>query len=140
MSTFGKFALGQAYCFTLPFYPFTNGIGRVLDYASLTDCMPDCTSTAYPPAQAEPVPVTANKPGVPHITRQSLIITQPKTKKSRHPITLLLTAKEALKNHLETVDINSTLVFNTSSGRPILPRNVVRHFKSVIALLGLLEI
>lgn len=64
-----------------------------------------------------------------------LKITEPKTEKSRRTVILPKTALDALKHHLKHVD--SGLIFTTSTGKPISPRNLVRHFKGAIRKAGL---
>ena len=73
-----------------------------------------------------------------NIRGEGLTITRPKTEKSRRPITIPKTALKALKGHLKFVE--GDLIFTTRSGKPISPRNIVRHFKSVIEREGLPEI
>jgi integrase len=74
------------------------------------------------------------------IRGQGLVITELKSAKSRRPITLPQSALEALKSYLELIGVESGLVFTTSTGRPISPRNILRHFKSVIKETGLPDI
>ena len=74
------------------------------------------------------------------IRGQGLVITEPKSAKSRRPITLPPSALDVLKCHLELIGDGSGLVFTTSTGRPISPRNILRHFKSVIKESGLPDI
>ncbi len=66
------------------------------------------------------------------IVGQGLTITQPKSDKAHRPITVPPSALEILSAYLDTVDARSKLIFTTSTGRPISPRNILRHFKSVI--------
>ena len=61
-----------------------------------------------------------------------LVITEPKTESSKRAVTLPPTALFVLKRHLEQLKTNQGLVFTTSSGKPISPRNLVRHFKSAL--------
>jgi integrase len=74
------------------------------------------------------------------IRGQGLVITEPKSEKARRPITLSQSVIDILKSHLELIDEGPGLVFTTSTGRPISPRNVLRHFKGVIEKSGLPEI
>jgi integrase len=67
------------------------------------------------------------------IAGQGLVITEPKTEKARRPISITPEVAEALGE-------GEGLIFKTRSGRPISPRNLLRHFKSVIAQEGLPEI
>ena len=61
-----------------------------------------------------------------------MIIGEPKTKTSRRAVTLPAVAYDALKVHLEQLQRNRGLIFTTSSGRPISPRNFIRHFKKTV--------
>lgn len=56
------------------------------------------------------------------------------------PITLPSSALGILRSHLELIDVGPGLVFTTPTGRPISPRNILRHFKSVIEQTGLPDI
>ena len=67
------------------------------------------------------------------IPGQGLVITEPKTEKSRRPISISTEVAEA-------IGAGEGLIFQTSSGRPVSPRNVLRHFKQVIAQEGLPDI
>jgi len=69
-----------------------------------------------------------------------LVITEPKTASSKRAVTLPPTALKVLKKHLEQLKNNQGLIFTTSTGRPISPRNLVRHFKSAIKKAGLPDI
>ena len=74
------------------------------------------------------------------IPGQGLVISEPKSEKARRPITLPPSALDILETYLELVGVESGLVFMTSTGRPISPRNILRHFKSVVKKTGLPEI
>ena len=74
-----------------------------------------------------------------YVLGDGLHITEPKTEASRRPVTLPETALNVLKTYLKDFK-GDKLIFTTRSGRPISPRNIVRHFKSVIAAEGLPEI
>ena len=69
-----------------------------------------------------------------------LVITEPKTKSSKRAVTLPKVAYEKLKKHLEQLDRKAGLIFTTSSGRPISPRNLIRHFKETLVATGLPDI
>jgi integrase len=69
-----------------------------------------------------------------------LFITEPKTKTSKRAVTLPKIAYEELKKHLEQLDRNQGLIFTTSTGSPISPRNFVRHFKTALVDAGLPDI
>jgi integrase len=66
-----------------------------------------------------------------------MIIGEPKTKTSRRVVTLPAVAYNALKAHLEQLQRKQGLIFTTSSGKPISPRNFIRHFKQTIQEAGL---
>jgi integrase len=74
------------------------------------------------------------------IRGQGLVITEPKSDKARRLITLPPGAIDILRAHLELVDEGPGLVFTTSTGKPNSPRNILRHFKVVIAKTCLPEI
>jgi integrase len=74
------------------------------------------------------------------IRGQGLTITEPKTEKARRPVTIPESALEVLKQHLQIIDEGPGLIFTTSTGRPISPRNILRHFKLVINEIGLPDI
>ena len=74
------------------------------------------------------------------IRGQGLVITEPKSEKARRLITLPPSALQLLKSHLELIEDASGLVFTTSTGRPISPRNILRHFKKIIEQTGLPDI
>ena len=74
------------------------------------------------------------------IRGQGLMVTEPKTGKARRPVVVPSSAMDVLKQHLTLYGIEEGLVFTTSTGRPISPRNVLRHFKGVINALGLPDI
>ena len=69
-----------------------------------------------------------------------LVITEPKTEKARRSIKIPATVFDELKRHVEAQKVKQGLIFTTSSGRPISPRNLVRHFKQTIEETGLPEI
>lgn len=69
-----------------------------------------------------------------------LVVTEPKTESSKRAVTLLETALYVLKKHLEQLKGNQGLIFTTRSGKPISPRNLVRHFKSALKEAGLPDI
>lgn len=72
--------------------------------------------------------------------RTGLAITEPKTKSSRRAVTLPKIAYDALKEHLDQLELNHGLIFTTPLGNPIYPRNFIRHFKSVLKEAGLPDI
>jgi integrase len=62
-----------------------------------------------------------------------LSIGEPKSEKSRRTIPLPIFALDVLKN----MDKGEGLIFRTSSGNPVSPRNVLRHFQNQLEKLGL---
>ena len=58
-----------------------------------------------------------------------LVVTEPKTESSKRVVTLPKFAYQVLKNHLEQINKNQGLIFTTGSGKPVSPRNLIRHFK-----------
>ena len=69
-----------------------------------------------------------------------LVIAEPKTESSKRAVTLPKVATDVLKKHLEQLDRKQGLIFTTRSGRPIAPRNMIRHFKSALVAAGLPDI
>jgi integrase len=80
--------------------------------------------------------------------KNGLYFQEPKTEKSKRPITLGNTAIEVLKMHqIRQDEIKSMLgkevyrdnglVFCTNEGNPIYPRNFVRHFETLLDKAGL---
>jgi integrase len=67
-------------------------------------------------------------------------LTEPKTKTSKRAVTLPKIAYDELKKHLEQLDRNQGLIFTTSTGTPISPRNFIRHFKRSLKEAGLPDI
>ena len=66
-----------------------------------------------------------------------LVITEPKTESSKRVVTLPQTVFGELQKHLEQLNKKQGLIFTTSSGKPISPRNFIRHFKQVLKECGL---
>ncbi len=71
---------------------------------------------------------------------EGLVLSEPKSDKARRPITLPPSAVEILDSYFDPLGICSGLIFTTSTGKPISPRNLIRHFKAVIKETGLPEI
>jgi len=69
--------------------------------------------------------------------KTGVVISEPKTQTSKRAVTLPKIAYDALKIHLDQLNRNSGLIFTTSVGTPIYPRNFIRHFKSILAKNGL---
>lgn len=64
-----------------------------------------------------------------YIVGKGMIISEPKTHKSRRSITVAKFAMDALRSQFDRADVKTGLVFVTSKGTPFSPRNIVRHFK-----------
>lgn len=69
---------------------------------------------------------------VQQLAGKGLVITEPKTEKSKRTIKLTTYAIEALQPHKE-----NGLVFQTSNGTPFGPRNLIRHFRRMCLKAGL---
>ena len=74
------------------------------------------------------------------IRGQGLTIADLKTEKSRRPVTLPDSALRALKVHIDIIGNEPGLIFTTSTGNPISPRNLLRHFRATIEVLELPQI
>jgi integrase len=78
------------------------------------------------------------KKGIIHVrhavlsVKGGLVITDPKTEKSRRSVTVPSFALNVLRSHIEGLYRNQGLIFTTSTGKPVSPRNVIRHFKSAL--------
>jgi integrase len=72
-----------------------------------------------------------------HIIGQGLVISEPKSEKSRRVVVMPDFVKEALITHKNNQVIESEYVFHTSVGTPFYPRNIVRHFKKNLDKAGL---
>ena len=72
-----------------------------------------------------------------HIIGQGLVISEPKSEKSRRVVVMPDFVKEALKIHKGNQVVESEYVFHTSVGTPFYPRNIVRHFKKILDKAGL---
>lgn len=72
-----------------------------------------------------------------HIIGQGLVISEPKSEKSRRVVVMPDFVKEALTEHKKNQTVESGYVFHTSKGTPFYPRNIVRHFKRTLDKAGL---
>ena len=61
-----------------------------------------------------------------------LVVTEVKNESSKRSVTIPETALQVLTAYLEGLHINKGLIFTTSTGKPYSPRNLVRHFKSIL--------
>lgn len=69
-----------------------------------------------------------------------VFLTEPKTETSKRAVTLPKVASEELKKHLDQLHRTQGLIFTTSAGTPIHPRNFIRHFKAALQEAGLPDI
>jgi integrase len=72
-----------------------------------------------------------------HIVGQGLVVSEPKSEKSKRVVAMPSFVKHALIDHRNKQTIESDYVFCTSVGTPFYPRNVVRHFNNVLKKAGL---
>lgn len=64
-----------------------------------------------------------------HLKGQGLVLSEPKSKKSRRIVVMPDFVKQALTEHKQNHIVESEYVFCTSVGTPFYPRKVVRPFK-----------
>jgi integrase len=69
-----------------------------------------------------------------------LVVTEPKTESSKRAVVLPKTAALAMEKHIDQLNKKQGLIFTTRSGKPISPRNLIRHFKLAIKSAGLPDI
>jgi integrase len=74
------------------------------------------------------------------IKGEGMVISEPKSDSSKRTINLPNYVYETLLKHQDKTGRTKGLVFTTSTGKPISPRNLVRDFKSLLAKHGLPEI
>jgi integrase len=77
------------------------------------------------------------KHAVQQLRGKGLVLTEPKSEKSRRSLAVPAFAMDALWEYREKTGRISGLVFQTSNGTPISPRNLVRHFKKMLNKAGL---
>lgn len=75
-----------------------------------------------------------------YLLGKGVVITEPKTAKSRRSVKLPTTALKVLEEYLKQLNINQGLIFTTASGNPISPRFLVKKFKQAITKAGLPDI
>lgn len=83
--------------------------------------------------------VTVNH-AVQYLMGQGVIITEPKTNRSRRSVKLPATVITPLKDHISQMEANQKLLFTTASGKPINPRFLIKHFKAELTHAGLPDI
>jgi integrase len=71
---------------------------------------------------------------------QGIVITTPKTERSRRLVTVPASAMQILKDYLDYSKVSQGLIFTTRSGKPVSSRNIVHHFKASLREAGLPEI
>lgn len=75
-----------------------------------------------------------------YLPGKGLVVSQPKSDSAKRPVLLPPTAKQILADHLDQAKENQQFVFTVSTGNAVAPRNLIRHFKSVIGKLDLPDI
>lgn len=80
------------------------------------------------------------KHAIQYLIGKGLVLTEPKTDKSRRAVEIPDFAFQALKDHRDLHNIHQGLMFVTSNGTPFSPRNVIRFFKQSLEQAGLPEI
>ena len=75
-----------------------------------------------------------------YLLGKGVIITQPKTDRSRRSVKIPKSTLIVLKGHMEGLKENQRLLFTTDSGKPINPRFLIKHFKDDLRGAGLPEI
>ncbi len=73
------------------------------------------------------------------IIGKGLVVGEPKSERSRRKVALPEFTRKVLAEHLANRKVQSPYVFCTSKGTPFSPRNVLRHFKKIVARAGLPE-
>jgi integrase len=68
---------------------------------------------------------------------RGLVVGEPKSERSRRKVALPNFARQVLADHLVKRGPESEYVFCTSKGTPFAPRNMIRHFKKILAKAGL---
>jgi integrase len=71
------------------------------------------------------------------IVGKGLVVGEPKSERSRRKVALPDFTRKVLAEHLANRQVDSAYVFCTSKGTPFGPRNIMRHFKTVLARAGL---
>lgn len=77
---------------------------------------------------------------VQYLIGKGLVIKEPKSDAGKRPVAIPGFAVSVLTDYLLLTQKASGLIFTTSNNTPISPRNLIRHFKSVIEELGLPDI
>ena len=77
---------------------------------------------------------------VQYLMGQGLIVKEPKSEAGKRAVIIPGFAVTVLTDHLLSIQKESGLIFTTGNDTPISPRNLVRHFKSVIEAAGLPDI
>jgi len=68
---------------------------------------------------------------------KGLVETEPKTETAKRLVTLPDFAIEPLSVYIDSLNRNQGLLFTTSTGKPISPRNLLRHFHETLDKLGI---
>jgi integrase len=77
---------------------------------------------------------------VQQLRKQGVVVTEPKSKASKQPVYIPAYALKVLKDYVDQMQDKHGLIFTTSSGKPIGPRNLIRHFKLVLKKAGLPDV
>lgn len=77
---------------------------------------------------------------VQYLIGKGLTIKEPKSDAGKRPVTIPGFALSVITDYLLSIQKESGLIFTTSNKTPISPRNLIRHFKSVIEDLNLPDI
>ncbi len=92
----------------------------------------------------EDINITSGTISVNHVVQyqigKGVVVTQPKTERSRRTVKLPGHAVTALKHYIKGLNRNQGLLFTTASGKPMNPRHLIKKFKEAIEGAGLPEI
>jgi len=69
-----------------------------------------------------------------------IVITEPKTDSSKRLVTVPKTALRILREHIKKLEIETGLIFTTSTGKPISPSNLQKAFRDELEKEGLPKI
>jgi integrase len=72
-----------------------------------------------------------------YLPGRRLVLTEPKTESRKRMVSLPEFVLVPSKAYLDSVKANQRFLFETSNGIPISPRNLLRHFHSILEDMGL---
>lgn len=82
--------------------------------------------------------------GVVHISKaiqylkgRGLVLTEPKTDSGKRMVSLPEFVLQPLKAYLDSLKANQTFLFETANNTPVSPRNLLRHYHSILQEMGL---